>query len=58
MGLPNNEQYIRGMALESAVKFAEAVPEVVAPRKVGETRISRLLDLADQFTKYIEVGRQ
>lgn len=57
MGLPNNDQYIRGMALESAVAFVQAKPEIVERRNVGETQMSRLLDLADQFADYIRQGR-
>jgi hypothetical protein len=58
MGLPNNEQYIRGMALESAIAFVEVVPVAVERLNVGETRVSRVLDLADQFVDYIQMGRQ
>lgn len=59
MGLPNNDQYIRGMALESAVKLASS-PDF--GKSVGGFRVrpdeNDILDLADKFADYIRLGRE
>lgn len=56
MALPNNEQYIRGMALESAV---QAIQKISNPNaNWGGWDKDSILDLADQFVEYIQVGRQ
>lgn len=60
MALPNNEQYIRGMALESAVRLI-ASPNFLGmtdPTKPEKTQKDLLLDLADQFADYIQYGRE
>jgi hypothetical protein len=58
MGLPDNEQYIRGMALENATRLL-AAPEVldtILEDYSGTTQDVTLI-LADYFADYIKNGR-
>lgn len=57
MGLPSNDQYIRGMALESAIEFVKAEPEVLGLLSEDEDRLDSLFSLADTFADYIQMGR-
>lgn len=58
MGLPNNAQYIRGMALENATRLLAApeVLELIMEDYSGTTQDVTLI-LADYFADYIENGR-
>ena len=49
MGLPNNNQYIRGMALENATRL-------IASRLEEDFTIGSILTLADIFAEYIRTG--
>lgn len=57
--MPRNEQHIRAMALDSAIRL------VSGPRKINLTNVDNpgatekelILDLADQFADYITSGR-
>lgn len=51
MGLPNNEQYIRALALENATRL------VASANRSERFSIDEILDVADKFADYIQYGR-
>ncbi len=56
MGLPNHEQYIRGMALESATKIVSS--GCLNPTDAyGSWTEDELLNLSDRLADYIQYGR-
>jgi hypothetical protein len=55
MGLPTNDQYIRGMALESAVQAIQKLSNTESTWGIWDK--DSLLDLADEFADYIKMGR-
>jgi hypothetical protein len=56
MALPNNDQYIRGMALESAVQATQVLLNPNADYGVWDKE--SILALADEFAEYIEGRRK
>lgn len=50
MGLPNNEQYIRGMALEDATRYAAS--------RTRHWEAFEIVELAEYFADYIRDGKQ
>ena len=50
MALPTREQYVRGMALENATRFAASRPR--------SWEAFEIVDLAEYFADYIRNGKQ
>lgn len=50
MALPNNEQYIRGMALESATAYAAS--------RARSWEAYEVVELAEYFAEYIRDGNK
>lgn len=53
----SKEQHIRAMALDSAVRLAAAPNIRLASRVDGRDELAKILDMADSFADYIQMGR-